>query len=115
MQKTLHAHVQNLCGKLSYLQSAALMARADMNYANDSAPLHFASAMDAPVTAVYCSTVPAFGFGPLRPNARVVEIKERLYCRPCGLHGHKACPEGHFRCALEITNEQLLWWTQEAT
>ena len=108
---TEHTGVTSLCGKLSFLQSAALMQGAVMNYANDSAPLHFASAMDAPVTAVYCSTVPAFGFGPLRDNARVVEIKERLYCRPCGLHGHKACPEGHFRCAMDITNEQLLWWT----
>ena len=41
------------------------MSRAGMNYVNDSAPLHFASAMNAPVTAVYCSTIPGFGFGPL--------------------------------------------------
>jgi heptosyltransferase-2 len=110
VSKALHPNVQSLCGKLNFLQSAALMKGAAMNYANDSAPLHFASAMHAPVTAVFCSTVPAFGFGPLRENARVLEIQERLYCRPCGLHGHKACPEGHFRCAMEITNDQLLWW-----
>lgn len=109
--QTIHANIISLCGKLSFLQSAALMKGADMNYVNDSAPLHFASAMEAPVTAVYCSTVPAFGFGPLRSNGRIVEIAERLYCRPCGLHGHKVCPEGHFRCAHEITNQQLLWWT----
>lgn len=108
--ESTNREISNLCGALSFLESAALMADAVMNYANDSAPLHFASAMDAPVTAVYCSTVPAFGFGPLRPNGRVVEIAERLACRPCGLHGHKACPEGHFRCAKEITNDQLLWW-----
>ena len=105
-----HPYIQNLCGKLSFLQSAALMQGAEMNFANDSAPLHFASAMNAPVTAVFCSTVPAFGFGPLRNNGKVVEVQERLHCRPCGLHGHKACPEGHFKCAKEITNEQLLWW-----
>jgi len=108
-----HKNVKNLCGELTFLQSAALMQGAEMNYANDSAPLHFASAMNAPVTAVYCSTVPAFGFGPLRENGRVVEIADRLYCRPCGLHGHKVCPEGHFRCAIEITNEKLLWWTSK--
>ena len=115
LDKTSHAHIKNLCGKLNFLQSAALMQNADMNYTNDSAPLHFASATNAPVTAVYCSTVPAFGFGPLRNNGRVVEIKDRLYCRPCGLHGHTACPEEHFRCALEITNDQLLWWTLRTT
>jgi ADP-heptose:LPS heptosyltransferase len=116
LKKTRHSDVQNLCGKMSFLQSAALMEQAAMNYVNDSAPLHFASAMNAPVTAVYCSTVPAFGFGPLRPEtSRIVEITDRLYCRPCGLHGHKACPEGHFRCAMEITNQQLLWWTSKTT
>ena len=105
--------VTNLCGKLNFLQSVALMKGATMNYANDSAPLHFASATNSPMTAVFCSTVPAFGFGPLRDNARVVEVAERLSCRPCGLHGHRTCPQGHFKCAENITNEQLLWWTSK--
>jgi heptosyltransferase-2 len=91
------------------------MKDAVMNYTNDSAPLHFASAINAPVTAVFCSTVPSFGFGPVRDNGCVVETKEQLSCRPCGLHGHKTCPQGHFKCAYEITNEQLLWWTSKTT
>ena len=91
-----------LAGKLSLLGTAQLMQGAVMNYVNDSAPLHIASAMNAPVTVVFCSTVPAFGFGPLRENGRVVEISEKLDCRPCGLHGYRACPKGHFRCALGI-------------
>ena len=97
-----------LAGSLSFLQSAALISRASMNYVNDSAPMHFASAMNAPVTAVYCSTIPGFGFGPISEVSHVVEIEEHLYCRPCGLHGYASCPEGHFRCALEIRTEQLL-------
>jgi heptosyltransferase-2 len=100
--------VTNLCGTLSFLQSAALMKDATMNYVNDSAPMHFASAMNAPVTAVYCSTVPLFGFGPLSDKKYIVEIPEPLYCRPCGLHGYKACPEEHFLCAHKIKDEQLL-------
>jgi heptosyltransferase-2 len=110
---TTHTDVAVLVGKLSFLQSAALMAGAVMNYTNDSGPLHFASAMNAPVTAVFCSTVPAFGFGPLRSNGRIAEIEDKLSCRPCGLHGHKKCPEGHFKCAMNIKNEQLLWWTSK--
>jgi len=99
----------DLTRELRLLDSAALMEGAAMNYVNDSAPLHIASAMNlptgqagAPVTVVFCSTVPAFGFGPLRENGRVVETNEKLDCRPCGLHGYKACPKGHFRCALGI-------------
>ncbi|MCB0763758.1 MAG: glycosyltransferase family 9 protein [Flavobacteriales bacterium] len=92
----------DLTRELKLLESAALMEGAVMNYVNDSAPLHIASAMNAPVTAVFCSTVPAFGFGPLRENGRIVERKDPLECRPCGLHGHAACPVGHFKCALDI-------------
>lgn len=102
------ATVVNLCGKLSFLQSAALMKEAAMNYVNDSAPMHFASSVNAPVTAVYCSTLPSFGFGPLSDKRFIVEVQEPLSCRPCGLHGRPACPLGHFKCAYEITNTQLL-------
>lgn len=91
--------VVNRAGDLTLLQSAALMAGAEMNYVNDSAPLHLASAVDAPVTAVFLSTVPRFGFGPRSKESRVVETELALDCRPCGLHGFKACPKGHFRCA----------------
>lgn len=103
-----HPNVVNLAGKLNFLQSAALQKGAIMNYVNDSAPMHFASSVNAPVTAVYCSTIVSFGYGPLSDKSFVVEIEERLSCRPCGLHGKKACPLGHFDCAKKITNEQLL-------
>jgi len=97
-----------LAGSLTFLQSAALMSRAGMNYVNDSAPMHFASAMNAPVTAVYCSTIPEFGFGPISDIRNIVEIEGKLYCRPCGLHGYSSCPQSHFRCAMDIRDEQLL-------
>jgi heptosyltransferase-2 len=104
----------NLSGKLSLLASAALMRGAVLNYVNDSAPLHLCSATDAPVCAIFCSTVPAFGFGPLSTFARVVEHPGPLACRPCGLHGHARCPLGHFRCAREIETAQLLAVLAEA-
>jgi ADP-heptose:LPS heptosyltransferase len=97
-----------LAGTLTFLQSAALMKNASMNYVNDSAPMHFASAMNAPVTAIYCSTIPEFGFGPLSDIRHIVEIDQPLYCRPCGLHGYAACPERHFKCALEIKQMQII-------
>jgi len=98
----------NLAGKLTFLQSAALMKDAVMNYSNDSAPLHIASSVNAPVTALFCSTIPAFGFGPLSDKSFIVETKEKLDCRPCGLHGYKACPQKHFKCAETIHTAQLL-------
>jgi heptosyltransferase II len=103
-----HPGCENLAGQLSFLESAALMQDAKMNYTNDSAPMHLASAVNAPVTVIYCSTVPSFGFGPLSDDSDIVEIKEPLYCRPCGLHGFTACPEKHFKCALGIMTDDLV-------
>ena len=60
--------------------------------------MHLCSAMNANVTAVFCSTIPEFGFGPLATNSNVVQCRETLACKPCGLHGWKKCPEGHFKC-----------------
>lgn len=102
MKESNHPAITNLAGELSLLESAALMKDARMNYVNDSAPMHIASAMDAPVTAIFCSTVPGFGFGPLSSRSRIIEINSSLECRPCGLHGYPSCPKGHFKCALEI-------------
>ena len=95
--------VVNLAGKLTLMQSAALISSAQRTYVNDSGPLHIASAMNAPVTAFFCSTVPEFGFGPLSDDAKIIQIQEKLECRPCGLHGHAACPKGHFKCGSEIS------------
>jgi ADP-heptose:LPS heptosyltransferase len=110
-----HPAARNLCGKLSFLQSAALMQGAAMNYANDSGPQHFATAVGAPITTVFCSTIPEFGFGPLGTVTKVVELQRPLPCRPCGLHGRQSCPEKHFKCAMDVTMEQLLWWTLNKT
>ena len=98
---TSHQKVIILAGQLSLLQSCALMAGARMNYVNDSAPLHLASSVNAPVTAFFCSTVPEFGFGPLSDDAKVLGVTD-LACRPCGLHGYKACPLGHFKCGHQM-------------
>jgi heptosyltransferase II len=95
--RSTHPNIDILAGQLSLLQSAALMKGAKMNYVNDSAPLHLASAVNAPVTAFFCSTIPEFGFGPLSQKSSIVQVNA-LACRPCGLHGYKSCPIVHFKC-----------------
>lgn len=108
IKETKNKNIQNLAGTLSLLESAALMKDASMNYVNDSAPLHLASAVNAPVTAAFCSTTPELGFGPLSDTKHVIETKEKLECRPCGIHGYDKCPKAHFRCAHQITIDQLI-------
>ena len=94
-----------LAGELTLLQSASLMQDAGMNYVNDSAPMHLCSAVNAATTAIFCSTVPQFGFGPLSSNSHTIECREDLPCRPCGLHGHAACPQKHFKCGYGVEVE----------
>ena len=101
-----HRNWQNTAGKLSLLESAYLISKADMSYVNDSAPLHLASSMNAPVTVFFCSTIPDFGFGPLSDKKTIIEVEIPLSCRPCGLHGKATCPKGHFQCGenIDVTN-----------
>ncbi|TAJ15252.1 glycosyltransferase [Marinilabiliaceae bacterium JC017] len=106
-KEALHPDVRNMAGELSFLESAALIEKAEMNFVNDSAPLHIASAVNAPVRAMFCSTVPAFGYTPLSDDSLVLETKKNLDCRPCGLHGKRECPLGHFHCA-DIAIDDIL-------
>jgi len=103
MDLASHNRLTNFAGVFSLLQSAHLMKNAAHVFVNDSAPLHLASSVNAKVTAFFCSTVPSFGFGPLSEHATIAETVLKLDCRPCGLHGHKACPKGHFKCAESIS------------
>ncbi len=102
------SRVEVVAGQLKMMESAHLIEHAEMTFTNDSGPLHFASATNAPVTAIFCSTIPAFGFGPLSDHSVIVETKHKLDCRPCGLHGKKACPLGHFKCGDIDADEVLL-------
>ena len=107
IEKSGVKNIQNVAGKLSFLESAALMKGAKMNFVNDSAPLHIASSVNAPMRAIFCSTTPALGFTPLSDDSMVIETKRDLSCRPCGITGKRACPEGHFLCS-DISVEDIL-------
>lgn len=107
------ARVLNGVAAYDLVQSLGIYAQAKWVICQDSAPLHLASALKLPSLSVFCSTVPAFGFGPLQAPFRIVENQQALPCRPCGLHGKKACPLGHFDCAKGISLEQLLDAYQE--
>ncbi len=86
----------------SLLDSAGMMQAAQWVLTNDSGPMHLASAVNAPTVAVFCSTTPDYGFGPLSLKRAVVETLHSLDCKPCGLHGHVKCPKSHFDCGQGI-------------
>lgn len=105
--------IYNQAGQHALLASTYIYQQSSLSFVNDSGPLHLCSAVNVPTVAVYCSTIPAFGFGPLSEQNRIVELSENIACRPCGDHGKKSCPLGHFNCAHQIDVQLLLKAYQE--
>src|SRR5213592_2860856 len=100
------------CGRLGVRQSAEAIRRAAVLVTNDSAPLHFAPAVDTPTVAIFGSTVPSFGFGPRGPRDRVVQVGG-LACRPCSAHGPPSCPLGHHLCMKSLSVQDVLQAIEE--
>lgn len=98
--------MQNLCGKTSLLGLYSLMKRSRMLISNDSAPVHIACAAQIPVVAIFGPTTVALGYAPSTPLSAIAELSD-LPCRPCGTHGGKKCPLGHFDCMKKLTPEMV--------
>lgn len=101
------AQVKNCIGACSLSVSAALIAQMDLVVSNDSAPLHMASAAQVPVVAMFCATVPEFGFGPWQVAHEVLGV-DNLECRPCGSHGGQTCPTGTHACQLDLQSSWVV-------
>ncbi len=94
-------------GVLSLLASGELIRRAVALVANDSAPVHLASATNTPVIEVYGPTVPQFGFAARPLRSRIVE-PDPLPCRPCHHHGPVVCPLVHHKCMRDTPVARVL-------
>jgi heptosyltransferase II len=92
-------------GKTRLRELIASIARCNVFLTNDSGPMHIAVASHVPTVAIFGPTTKELGFFPYGPGHIVVE--KDLACRPCGLHGAKRCPLGHFQCMNTITPEEV--------
>lgn len=95
----------NFVGKTGLEDLKGLMGRLSAFVTNDSGPMHLAAASGVPVVAIFGATTRELGFFPYGPGHKVVEAD--LACRPCGLHGQRECPEGHFLCMRLLTVDQV--------
>ncbi len=102
----------DLVGKTDLEDLKSLMGRLSLFVTNDSGPMHLAAAAGVPVVAIFGATTRELGFFPYGSGHRVVEAG--LACRPCGLHGAKACPEGHFLCMRLLSVDQVQQACREA-
>ena len=95
--------VTDLSGTLTLPELAAYIGGLGCYLTGDSGPMHLAWIQGVPVTAVFGPTVRDLGFFPRGERSTVLETD--LPCRPCSLHGPRACPEGHHRCMRDISPE----------
>jgi heptosyltransferase II len=101
-----NARVHQLAGRASLLATCEIVRRAGVVIANDSAPIHIASAMGTPVVALFGPTLPSFGFAPLADRSTVIE-RSGLVCRPCTVYGGPVCPIGTHECMEAITPQEV--------
>jgi len=88
-------------GELTYV-----VAQSDVIVANDSALAHLGSAMGTPAVALFGPTHPTLGFSPRGLRDRIIQVPEP--CRPCSLHGKRACHRDEQYCFTRIDPETVL-------
>lgn len=107
----------NLTGKLTLSESAYVVSRCRKVIANDTGLMHIAAAFDRSLAVLWGSTVPDFGFSPVKPAHSKSETLhfqlDDLSCRPCSKLGYSKCPKGHFKCMQELDYGKLAEWLNQ--
>lgn len=111
IENALGENIYNSCGKYSLNQSASLVAQSKTLITHDTGLMHIGAALGIKIISIWGNTIPEFGMYPYYPNHPekyvMVENKE-LKCRPCSKIGHDSCPKKHFKCMVDIDEEQIL-------
>ncbi len=100
--------VINYCGKLSINQSASIVKEAKLVISHDTGLMHIAAAFKKKIISIWGNTVPEFGMYPYLPDreSRIIEV-HGLSCRPCSKLGYKKCPKKHFKCMIDINENEI--------
>jgi heptosyltransferase-2 len=103
--------VVNVAGRLSLMETAALMDHCSVILTNDTGLMHLAAARKRKVVAIFGPTVRELGFFPYGTTSTVIEDIS-LPCRPCTHVGSSRCPKGHFKCMKNIAVDQVVETTR---
>jgi lipopolysaccharide heptosyltransferase I len=95
---------QDLCGRTSVAELAALIQKASVCVTNDSGSMHLSVALGRPVVSVFGPTDPV-RIGPYgRPHA---VVRADVLCAPCNLRHLRACPNEH-ACMTKVSGEMVV-------
>ncbi|MFC1563023.1 glycosyltransferase family 9 protein [candidate division KSB1 bacterium] len=106
IKKIIGDGIHNFCGRLSIMESAALISKCSLIIANDAGPMHLAEALSKNLVAIFGPTVEEFGFFPINTNAVVVQ--KLIFCRPCSNNGWKKCHKKETECLNEISSDDVI-------
>ncbi len=95
-------HAENLAGRTSLIEAAALLAASDVVVSNDSGLMHVAGALDRPLVVLYGSSSEKMT-PPTGPRSLVVS--HELPCRPCF---KRECPLGTLACFEAIQPAEVM-------
>ena len=99
--------VEDLSGRLSITELAALLAHARACISNDSGPMHLAAALSTPTVGLFGPETPIM-YQPL--GASVRSLYEPPACSPCiNVHDNKVanCIYGRPECLVNLTVERV--------
>ena len=103
-------HLTDLVGKLSLLETAAILERCLLFIGNDSAPMHLAAAVGTPVVTFFGPSEP-WKFHPYGVAYRLLEVD--LTCRPCD-YVHCLWPEPlRYQCMTRQSVDALVAAAEE--
>jgi len=109
---TIFPSVKNLVGKCSLNESAAIVKNSKFVVTGDTGLMHIAAAYKVPTMVFWGSTAKELGMYPYYgSNHRVnsVDIVNKdINCSPCSKIGKKTCPKGHFKCMLDLKDQDIL-------
>jgi heptosyltransferase-2 len=89
--------VESVYERSSLSQVVDFLRTVELVISNDSGGQHLGALADTKVLTLFGPTVLAQGFRPWALRASIAELSG-LRCRPCGAHGHRACPIKTHEC-----------------
>ncbi|MFN3813687.1 MAG: glycosyltransferase family 9 protein [Aquificaceae bacterium] len=95
----------NLCGKLSLVDTLAVIKTSKLFIGNDSGLLHMARAVGTKAIQIYGGTHPTLGFSLHSDEGKV--LFKGLKCQPCSIHGKGVCKYATYEC-LDINPQEVV-------
>ena len=103
--------VRDVIGKMSLVETVALLDSAEVTVTHDTGPLHLASITRTAIVTIFGPTDPR-GRLPQVPNAVALWGGEGFACRPC-YDGHSYAPCPHNGCMEQVTADMAFDHVQD--